>query len=359
MGLSERSSSSLSDILLLSESSSVASTIDSGRYDDDVYIGEDSSTDNTPSDDKIIGIPRSSKHYQLASSTSSSHDDESVEYKSKGRFSGDKGKGKASFNDSSDSFIGTFNPGRRKKRAISSSSSSTNDNSRYDVQLFNSKTSASNALPAGKSQDLVKNAKGKKKKRKSRICMKPPKRQSSKRILSPYLSTPLFDVRERARTAATPGVDRTIRAAVSASQKCEHSVDGLREAQKVYRKLHGSPNKFRVGTGQNITIPQRPQGAAIANGGSRQANYRSKQCLSLELTPVVPKAKSRTAGTSYSHGQLLRPTPHLAGFPKPKKLNLSHVADTSQQPKPISCTSGYTHSSLPKQKKPKVLQINV
>ena len=367
MGLSERSSS-LSDILVFSESSSVASSIDSTR-DDDASIRENISTNNTPIDDTIIGIPHSSKHYQLASSTSSSHDDESVEYKPKGRrrhLSSDKGKSKASFNDSSDSFIGTFNPVRRKKRPISSSSSQISDTGTCDMQLFNNKTSAPNLLPVSKSQDSVKSTKGKKKKRKSRVCMKPLKKLPSKDILSPYLLTPFFDNRERARTAATPGVDKTMRAAVLASHKCEHSGDGLRAAQKVIRKnLHGSPHKFGVGTGQNITIPQRPKGTAIANGGS-QANYRSKQHLSLELTPVVPKTyKSSTAGMSYSHSQLSRPTPHLSRFPKPKKLNLSRIAETSQQQtKPISCTSGNTRSSppllsLPKQKKPKLLQINV
>ena len=241
----------------------------------------------------------------------------------------------------------------------------------YDVELIgcnsrsqNENTSASGVHSRGKpgrGESIASNhRKRKKQKPKPKNSRKKPKLFSNE----PSTSSFLLPSPRRARTAATPRFDRSFREAVIASHRCDRSVDGLREAQKILFKFRASPKKLlgTSSTGQNITIPHKlsPQLQGLgrsglhsskgmsnrqvhSNQGSRPPHSFLLQRPRLELTPLPPKSNLMRDN---SRTQLPRPlsiTPKNAALqrkgkervssatlipkiPKAKKLNLSNIS---------------------------------
>ena len=179
--------------------------------------------------------------------------------------------------------------------------------------------------------------------------------------LSPH-STPPRRARTVATSGSSPWVDRSFREAVIASHKHQHSVDGLREAQKVLQEARQdsfcSPQK-RFGNSlwstksphcpSNLTLPCKHQNQALQKDqlqlshgytpGSTPHEPSVGSSISKPVFPDYRKELGDIASASHStpslypsSSRISQPSnPHSSSivrclkFGKPKKLNLSSI----------------------------------
>lgn len=167
------------------------------------------------------------------------------------------------------------------------------------------------------------------------------KKRARKTRASSNLCTPPFQNERRARTAATPRFDRSFREAVIASHKCEHSMDGLREARKVIFKHRSSPIKFpgMSSSGQDISLPKSSSkclnfdscGTSSSRSSlSKHHVVQSRDNMSTlfqpDPAPVIPcKSSPHHKGQPYSKTSG-SDIPYISTTHKPKQLRLNNIS---------------------------------